>query len=570
MNYLFKKFIYLINKLSSDERYNFLYSFLVLILYSFRKIFKKAQYRRRFPIHYLKHKNIIGEPIFSFNDYSIYTQYYLHGNIDTPSKVNAMLSVKTELLYCEIAKLKEFKKFDTDVLVPIGIVNPNKKSLIKVKCPDRVNFNCNGKEYQLSQLRDNAFHYLRFNKGERVSFSSKKKILFGKPFKLSKKDKELVLVLFIDALGSNIVNSSNIENLMPNTYNFFKKGYINLNCYSNSEYTITSLSSMSTGKHVYRNNFFQPNKYKKIGEENKLISEYFHENGYRTQLISNNSGQDPNYGYCIGYDRTVYGIEMKQEEIVTEFIDSLRVFESGKSFNWLSFIDVHHKYQGMPRFSSGANMCAKQHAKNRAIIQKSVAMDKSKYYTSWYENEIKRFDFHMKPLYDFIEENFNNNEILVSLVSDHAQSFLDGGTHVLRKEKTNVPFMIRGRGVEKQYDNSIMENVDILPTILDKCNIDFNSDEIDGIMPAFLGGQGKKYVFSESIFPGKTYKAVIREGDKECFITSKSYLKFNKNIDTEFRRNVDFKIPNKQTKFEKDRDIHRYKNVYNELFFKQE
>ena len=48
-------------------------------------------------------------------------------------------------------------------------------------------------------------------------------------------------------------------------------------------------------------------------------------------------------------------------------------------------------------------------------------------------------------LYSYLEENYKDEEIIVSLFADHGQGYLierDG--HFLSKERANVAFMFRG------------------------------------------------------------------------------------------------------------------------------
>jgi len=138
---------------------------------------------------------------------------------------------------------------------------------------------------------------------------------------------------------------------------------------------------------------------------------------------------------------------------------------------------------------------------------------------------MKRVDYHMKSLYNFIEENYSDEEFLISLVSDHATSATidtKSKASILCKEKTNVPFMIRGSGHKDINSLELIENVDILPSILSSCNIEFDEDSIDGKLPKELGGNGKDFIFTESIFAGQTYKASIKDDLYECFLEGTS------------------------------------------------
>ena len=40
-----------------------------------------------------------------------------------------------------------------------------------------------------------------------------------------------------------------------------------------------------------------------------------------------------------------------------------------------------------------------------------------------------------------------------------------------------------------------------------------------------MGGKGKDYIFTESIYPGQTYKASIKDDKYECFLEGKALMK---------------------------------------------
>lgn len=81
--------------------------------------------------------------------------------------------------------------------------------------------------------------------------------------------------------------------------------------------------------------------------------------------------------------------------------------------------------------------------------------------------------------------------------------------------------MIRGKGIPSTISSDLIENVDILPTILDKASITFDSNAFDGQVPVTLGGKKEKeYLYSESIYPGKTYKAIIRDKEHSLIFES--------------------------------------------------
>ena len=287
---------------------------------------------------------------------------------------------------------------------------------------------------------------------------------------------------------------------------------------------------MSTGKYVNNNSFFHPNKRQIIGQNQKMINSYFHEEGFFTQLITGNTGQNPSQGYCLDYDRVIYKHSLKHQDVISEFLDSMRVFEKRNVFTWISIFDVHHPLNKIPSFSAGSKMSINAHDYNSGEPPETKTTFKSFCYktTERHVEEIKKVDYHMKHLYDFIEMSYDDDEILISLVSDHATSStieVQNSNHILRKEKINVPFMIRGGDYKNIESSEMIENVDILPSILNSCKIPIDLKTIDGRLPKELGGKEKDFVFCESIYPGQTYKASIKDKNYECFLEGDALTK---------------------------------------------
>lgn len=515
------------NKLKSD----FIKKIILFVYSLYKKFNRNLTLKYYFPLTIDGKDNLIGIPMFADDSkYSYYTQYY-------SETFNFISNDKTSIYMqkIEIYRAKEYLfteseckfNFEGDVLLPISLIN--KDAYTEVNNSFSVSIIKNNKEILLENIAQNRFHYLKFNKNDNVQINSNHNILIGKPIALNqakKKKKKLVLNIFIDAFSASLFEKYSYEDLLPNTVKFFSKGVIFDNCYANGESTLPSLSSMFTGKYVKNNNFFHPRKRQIIGINQKIISQYFSEEGYFTQLISGNYGQNPYQGYCLGFDRTIFKHSMKHNEIVYEFLDSMRVFKDRDVFTWLSFLDIHHSLNLTSSFSSGVELELENHNYQVQDKIKTPFKGYCSKSTARYISEIKKIDYHLKSLYDYIESNYEEDEILISIVSDHGNSFTDETrkTNLLRKEKINVPFMIRGTGIEAKIQNDIIENVDILPTILKFSGIKFDYQVIDGRIPNYFGGELKEVAFAESLYPNQTYKATIKDHKYEAFFETKSYV----------------------------------------------
>jgi hypothetical protein len=510
---------------------------ILFIITFYYNLLDKEEKKYTFPWSRNGKIKLIGVPLFIDKDkYSYYAQYYEEAFLIDSIKITENYKYKVEIYKAKLYnKFKIIKlKFIEESLLPISFLDNNfLNSNLFIK-DNSIDIYVNNKKHILEGLIQNRYHKLIFNKGDHCTIKTNKNILVGKPISLVQNithKKKFILTIFIDAFSASLFEKYPLEELAPNTYNFFSKGVIFDKCYSNAEFTTTSLSSMSTGKYVHKNNFYHPRIRQTIGTTQKMINQYFKDEDYFTQLISGNYGQNPSQGYCQGYDRTIYKNSLKHQEVIYELIDSFRVFKNRDIFTWLSIFDVHHPLNELPSFSACRDIKLDGHNYARDADAKMTKTTFRTYCPKTTERhiaEIKKIDYHLKFLYDFIENNFNDDNMLISFVSDHAASFVIDSKKkgsLLRKEKTNVPFMIRGTSYKNIRSSEVIENVDILPTILNSCNIQYNENHIDGKIPKVLGGKGKDYIFTESIYPGQTYKASIKDDKYECFLEGKALMK---------------------------------------------
>jgi len=486
-----------------------------------------------FPNQFSIDDNLIGKEIIKNkkgNEY-YYAQYYEETKI---LKSNSFLSTdsthKTETYEGTKVRKKNKKKisYKKKSLLPISILDhhndDNFKGNLRITKLENI--------HEYNDIQSNRFHPFLLDGFGEIELFSNHEMIIGKLLELQqsiKTEKKLVLVIFADGLGSSWFQMEDIKSLIPNTIRFFEKGIIFENCFSNAEWTLPSLASIFTGKYVHNSNIFHPRRFDIFNKNTKNIGEYFQDAGYFTQLISGNRKQHLKIGYCSGFDRTIYKHNLKHHEIIYEFIESHRVFKDRSIFNWLSFFDTHHHINGSPSFSSHAELSLNG-------INESLTNYKSKspfssycpYATERYKNEIKQWDYHLSQLYSFIEENYNESEILVTLISDHGNNLTENINTIpefLNTGRLRVPFMLRGNDLGNRICNDFIENVDILPSLLSLSNINYDKNKLDGKLPKILGGIEKNHIFSESIYPNQTYKATLKDKDYEFYIEAKNNTK---------------------------------------------
>lgn len=468
---------------------------------------------RYFPIREKKDEKefLIGNSFIQKDNDNYYVGFYNYSTIQNyPTELH--YKVKTETIVGKNIENKLELNVDKPCAIPIlvkdyGII---------------LNIKINDNEYEFKNLVPNRFYYLPIKSTGNISIEFGGEIIVGKKIDLKdNNDVRLSLCMFIDGLSQSVIENENFKKLMPNTYKFFSKGTVFTNFSTNGEWTLPSVASYFTGKYTTNHKLFNPNLNYDIGRDYPLISEIYRENGYLTFQACGNWRKNPAYGYARGFDRTLYQNGayggMSCEEVILETIDHLDAFKDRSHFCWLTFNELHKVGDILrPMISSQINNSISSMTLCRNS-QKSVVHKYDERKVERYKTEIKRLDRYFKILFDYIEEKFDNEEILITLFSDHGQSYLNNEVYFENEKRIKVPFLIRGAGVNEGYCDEIAESVDVFPTMLRLCNIEQN-ESIDGQVPKYFGGdKERKYSYTESIYPKKTYKALI-DDNKHKFV----------------------------------------------------
>jgi hypothetical protein len=364
-------------------------------------------------------------------------------------------------------------------------------------------------------LEPNLIRYFKIKQNNEIHIEADKEI-FVSHFKkniLANKPK-LVLQIFIDGLSFQFVKDSGFEELMPNTFNFFKKGYVNYNCHANGEWTLPSLMSMSTGKYTTNHYVYNTTAPHKGEELNKFVQEYFVEAGYMTGRICSNWRGTPSYGYFKSTNRNVYSPmidRMNCSEIVTETLEHLETFQDFYNHVWVTIEDLHSVADGFTRGAfSDTNIDCFYNDNDSNDSEISVFRTYNERKIEEYKATFKKIDFYLGILYDYVLKTYDEDDFVLMINSDHGQKFIEEEDYMFTQKRTNVPFLIRGLDVPCQVSDELMSNVDILPTLLKICKMQCN-DPIDGRIMKDFGGTERDYTITESIFPGQTYKIAIND-----------------------------------------------------------
>lgn len=408
----------------------------------------------------------------------------------------------------------------------------------------------NEKEYKVTQKIPDRFYYYKVEGNYQIT--SLDEIIIGKPLLLDKKrkNKDLILNIFIDGLSQAFLELEGMHQLMPNTYNFFRQGTICSQVYANSEWTLPSVATICTGQYVNKHHIFHPSRNVEISQEIKLISEIFKEEGYVTSHINGDWRISPLYGYIRGIDRMIYQptvLEMKARDIIGEGIEQLETFKEANQYVWLSFMDLHKVGDGeIDSMWAQTKMRLWKQNNNVEDTNKSVKLEFSEIKIEQYKKAIIELDRQLQILYSYLEENFDLKNSVITLMSDHGQSYLENNEYgQYGTMRTKVPLMIRD-GVHCGKVDELIQLTDYIAILTSLAGIEIDMKKRDCQLPMYFGGDSQReYTYFESVFPGDIYTAVINTDEHIIYFETKDKVKADGRVNMDLNT---IKIINRENK----------------------
>ena len=351
------------------------------------------------------------------------------------------------------------------------------------------------------------------------------------PIMHDEKRKRLVLNIFVDGLSQTVLGD-NFEKLMPHTYHFFSKGMICNQAYTAGDWTFPSVASIVTGQTIAKHKMLHSKLLRKIDIDTPIIYEYFKNAGYNTTKVGGNWRIAPNYGYARGMNRVYYHHMYEgysAERVIADVEEQMHRMRGTDQFIWMELGELH-------LIADGVNIAPLQSEfmvwENEVLNGKvnSVKQQYDETKRKYYLKQIEYLDRRLSGLYQYIEENYKDDEIIVSLFADHGQGYLiKPEEEFLSEGRTKVAFMIRGNGQSGQTDE-VISTCDY-PAVMSKlAGIDYDYSDTDAHLPVAFGEKDEReFAVTESIHVGDPYQIVLN--GKDFWF----YLKGKENVTPECR-----------------------------------
>ena len=390
-----------------------------------------------------------------------------------------------------------------------------------------------GKKQEVNILYSDRIHYLRI---ESINSKSKLTIHFsgnfsvGKPIlkKAEKKrNKKLVLHLFVDALSQSVLEKHPKRGLNKTTTYFTENGCSFTNVYAQSEWTLTSIPTVLTGKYTCEHGIYHPRIPKIIQEE--TIAEMYSKENYRTFGAISLPKMTPLYGFDKGFEKYVYHQFAPIDTIFSYAKDFVKAYEHDDLYLFLGISDLHETHKLQSQSCQVAfdieNVKYKPLKGNSKTPQKEIDSDRIERMLC----HLEEVDEKLKEFIDYFEKQ-SDIELTVLLHSDHGISFASDNLELLAQERIKVPVMFKHENINKGTDSMVRELTDIKMSLKEL----LDSKPYDNTF--FSSSSG--YAITESIYPGIPYRLTVRDENFTLFAEGNSDYLLNNNYDSftlEFR-----------------------------------
>lgn len=465
--------------------------------------YEKSQFGYK-EIRFHSYVNIVGDYYYENESNKKYIgMYHTEANTRRVGNERDMIHLKGEIREVTEGTWLQLPNENKEWIVPLAVQKENTIHQIQ---------NIKGESVRCIQRYNKSFYYYRVAGGDEILSSDI--CYYGKPIPVinDKSKKRLVLSVFVDGIAYELLSKGELERQMPNTAKYFAKGMVCQQAYSSGEWTYPSIAGFMSGLATSKHMMFHNELDGKLPCDVKTLMEYFHDAGYYTSAFSGDLRIIPSYGYARGCDRFIYQLQhtgFSIEKMIGNVIDEIEALKEINQYVWVSIGDLHDiaDERELPTSVQTGLSAADREFQMGNIT--SVKQVHSAAKGHQYEKMLQYVDRYLGMLFQYLENTYEDDEILVSLFSDHGQGYLvpDGG-EFLGPERSNIAFMFRD-GKNIGTTDEIMSSLDYTAIMCKLAGLTYEEDGTSGRIPRTFGGKGRKWALTESLHPNDWYRAAL-------------------------------------------------------------
>jgi arylsulfatase A-like enzyme len=343
-----------------------------------------------------------------------------------------------------------------------------------------------------------------------------------------------VVIVVVDALRADHLGCYGYDHdTTPEIDRIAERGIVFSNAYSNATFTFPSTASLFTATLPVVHRITHDPKHqeliRRLSDEYVLLTEVFHDAGYRTGLLTFPGWVSPTANYMQGVD-----VRVESERSDTDLLARAREFISdsrdGRFFLYLHFIDMHdywfpsHLFAGVDPYELGLSEdLVSLRGKERSKAYDALAYKLNEpgrltsrdieYLIEVYDRRLRGTDRVIGDLVRHLDDEGLLGDTLLVITSDHGEQFgehnrLVHGADAFYNEVIHIPFIISN---PRLFDGTTRASapvtcIDFGPTLLDMVGLE---------VPSVFQGESLVNRLDEDrvVFAcdGRTWKAINKE-----------------------------------------------------------
>lgn len=303
------------------------------------------------------------------------------------------------------------------------------------------------------------------------------------------------------------------------------------NAYSNASYTFPSTASIFTATlpvvHRIDWNEKRQERIRRLSDEYLLLTEVFHDAGFRTGLLTFPGWVSPTANYMQGVDVRVES-ERNDRDLLARAKRFISSSTSGPFFLYLHFIDMHdyyhpkHMFADLDEAQSGLSeeLLALRRVTNRQSyaalardLRGRLTARDLEYLISVYDERLRETDRVIGELVRHLDAVALRDNTILVITADHGEQFQEHGRLVhggdaFYNEVLRVPMIIASPSLfpARQRVETPISLIDLGPTLLELVGLDI--PEVFQGEPLARRLDEDRAVFATD---GRTWKAVTRD-----------------------------------------------------------
>jgi choline-sulfatase len=332
-----------------------------------------------------------------------------------------------------------------------------------------------------------------------------------------------IILIVLDAARPDHFSSYGYHRLTtPFIDKLAKEGVLFENAYSVAPYTIASTTSLFTS--LYPNTHHVTRWWKKIPRRMKTLAEILQQHGYTTygSGFVMDWGEWANKGFKQIFNLDISAKENLEKDLTNFFKEEFaEVKFNSPAFFYIHIRPPHADYDPPEEFDKWSNPKLRTEYADLIKVdylleidegKKEINQEKLQFLLDKYDGNLLWADWLVEQIIESFKEYELYDKSLVIVTADHGEAFREHGklmhNSTVYNEMIKIPLIIKFpyyKKPGKKVINAQVENIDIMPTVLEFLQIDYSNLSIQGksLMPLVFreAQEVKEYGFARGFWP---------------------------------------------------------------------